>query len=67
MLKKIFGMAPQKETDGSYKPSKFTLMMGTSKKTNYKKISYKKYQGNRKKILVIFTEDKNLKMKNGKM
>jgi len=67
MLKKIFGMAPQKETDGSYKPSKFTLMMGTSKKTDYKKISYKKYQGDRKKILVIFTEEKNLKMENGKI
>jgi molecular chaperone Hsp31 and glyoxalase 3 len=40
--------------------------MGVSDKTDFENISYKKYQGKKSKILVIFTEEKNLKMKNGK-
>jgi molecular chaperone Hsp31 and glyoxalase 3 len=42
-------------------------MLGTVSKTDYEAISYEKYQGEKSKILVIFTEQKNLEMKNGKM
>ncbi len=66
MLKKILGFAPKMESDGSYSPSKMALKMGVSDKTDFENISYQKYQGKKSKILVIFTEEKNLKMKNGK-
>jgi molecular chaperone Hsp31 and glyoxalase 3 len=67
MLKKILGFAPKLESDGSYSPSKMALKMGVSDITDFEKIAYKKYQGGKSKILVIFTEEKNLKMKNGKL
>jgi molecular chaperone Hsp31 and glyoxalase 3 len=67
MLKKILGIAPKLESDGSFSPSKLALKLGTVDKTDYEKISYTKYQGKKSKILVIFTEQKNLKMKNGKL
>ena len=35
-------------------------------KTDFENITYQKYQGKKSKILVICTEEKNLKMKNGK-
>ncbi len=66
MLKKLLGLAPILESDGSYSPSKMALKMGVSDQTDFENISYKKYQGKQSKILVIFTEEKNLKMKNGK-
>jgi len=66
MLKKILGFAPKLEADGSYSPSKMALKMGVSDKTDFENISYQKYEGKKSKILVIFTETKNLKMKNGK-
>lgn len=66
MLKKLFGLAPKLETDGSYSPSKLALKMGVADKTDFENISYPKYKGKKSKILVIFTENKNLKMKNGK-
>ncbi|MGB1039967.1 MAG: glyoxalase III HchA [Flavobacteriales bacterium] len=67
MLKKILGLAPKLEADGSYSPSKLALKMGTVDKTDFENISYEKYEGKKSKILVIFTEEKNLKMKNGKL
>lgn len=83
MIKKIFfGLAsiitlafvviyflsrPNLEDDGSYSPSSLALKLGTVSVTDFEDIKYKKYQGNRSKILVIFTEHKNLEMENGKM
>ncbi|MFT5348456.1 MAG: molecular chaperone Hsp31 and glyoxalase 3 [Bacteroidia bacterium] len=58
---------PKLELDGSYSPSKLAIILGTVSKTDYEAISYEKYQGKKSKILVIFTEQKNLEMKNGKM
>ena len=66
MLKKILGFAPKLESDGSYSPSKMALKMGVSDKTDFENISYQKYNGEKSKVLIIFTEEKNLKMKNGK-
>jgi D-lactate dehydratase / protein deglycase len=67
MLKKILGIAPKLESDGSYSPSKLALKLGTVSKTDFENIAYKKYNGSKSKILVIFTEQKNMKMQNGKM
>lgn len=67
MLKKLFGIAPKQESDGSYSPSKLALKLATADKTDFENISYEKYQGGQRKILVIFTEEKNMKMQNDKL
>lgn len=67
MLKNILGIAPKLESDGSYSPSKLAIKLGTVQKTDFENISYTKYKGKKSKVLVIFTEQKNLKMQNGKM
>ena len=61
-----FTSRPNLEEDGSYSPSSLALTLGTVSKTDFEDISYTKYQGDKSKILVIFTEHKNLEMKNGK-
>ncbi|MBT3208781.1 MAG: protein deglycase HchA [Bacteroidetes bacterium] len=58
---------PKLEADGSYSPSKLALTLGTVDVSDFENISYTKYQGDKSKILVIFTEEKNLEMKNGKL
>ncbi len=65
MLKKIFGFDSILESDGSYSPSKMSLKLATVNKTDFEYISYPKYQGAKSKILIIFTEQKNMKMENG--
>lgn len=67
MLKTILGIAPKLESDGSYSPSKLALKLATAPKTDFENIPYMKYKGKASKILVIFTEQKNLKMQNGKL
>lgn len=67
MLKKMLGIAPNLESDGSYSPSKLALKLATVDKTDFESISYTRYQGNKSKILVIFTEQKNMEMQNGKL
>lgn len=67
MLKKMLGIAPKLESDGSYSPSKLALKLGTVSKSDFENTAYTKYQGSKSKILVIFTEQKNMKMQNGKM
>ena len=58
---------PKLEADGSYSPSKLALMLGTVKVTDFEDTAYTKYAGGKSKVLVIFTEQKNLKMQNGKL
>ena len=67
MLKKLIGIAPQIEADGSFMPSKLALKLATSPKSDYEQLVYSKYEGKKKKVLVIFTEQKNMKMQNGKL
>ena len=66
MLKTMLGIAPQQEPDGSYRPSKLALKLATSDTTDYEPVSFMPYDGERSKILVLFTEQKNMEMKNGK-
>ena len=62
-----FTSKPQQEADGSYMPSKLALTLATVDVSDFDKITYQKYTGNKKKILAIFTEQKNMKMQNGKL
>jgi len=62
-----FTSKPKLEADGSYSPSKLALTLGTVDVSDFENISYQKYRGKKSKILVIFTEEKNLEMKNGKL
>jgi molecular chaperone Hsp31 and glyoxalase 3 len=66
MFKKILGIAPKLEDDGSYSPSKLALKLAVPAKTDYSKFSYEKYQGSKNRVLVVFTEQKDMTMKNGK-
>ena len=65
MLKKLLGIAPQLEPDGSFSPSKLALKMSVADKTDFENIAHPKIKGKKSKVLVVFTENKNLKMKNG--
>ena len=67
MLKALLGIAPKREPDGSFSPSKLALKLATSNTTDYTPMSYQPYTGPRSTILVIFTEQKNMTMKNGRM
>ena len=62
-----FMVQPTLEEDGSYSPSSLALNLGTVSITDFEDIQYTKYKGERFKVLVIFTEQKNKKKKNGKM
>ncbi|MGB1254197.1 MAG: DJ-1/PfpI family protein, partial [Candidatus Promineifilaceae bacterium] len=67
MLKKLLGIAPKLESDGSYSPSKVALRLATADKTDFENILYPAYKGDKSKILVVFTEQKNMEMQNGKL
>ena len=62
-----FTSRPQQEADGSYMPSKLALKLATVEVSDFENVTYQKYQGDKKKILAIFTEHKNMKMQNGKL
>lgn len=66
MLKSLLGIAPTLEPDGSFSPSKLALKLSTSDVSDFERVSYAATQGRQKKILVIFTEQKNMVMQNGK-
>ncbi len=62
-----FTTRPKLEVDGSYSPSTLALTLATVEVSDFENVSYTKYQGERSKILVIFTEQKNMTMENGRM
>ena len=66
MIKSLLGIAPRQEPDGSYSPSKLALKLATSDTTDYTPASYEKYEGARSTVLVLFTEEKNMTMQNGR-
>jgi len=67
MLKKLLGIAPLPTKDGAYSPSKLALKLATSAKTDLSDATYaNRYQGDKPKILVVCTEERNLTMANGK-
>ncbi len=66
MLKSLLGLAPQEEPDGSFSPSKLALKLATSDVTDYAPVSYEASPGERSRILVLFSEQKNMTMANGR-
>ncbi len=64
MLKSLLGIAPKEEPDGSFRPSKLALKLSTSDVSDFEPVPYSPYQGKRSKVLVIFTEEKNMRMQN---
>jgi molecular chaperone Hsp31 and glyoxalase 3 len=66
MIKSLLGIAPTLEEDGSFSPSWMALKLSTSEVTDYQPVTYSAYRGARTKILVVFTEQKNMTMLNGK-
>ena len=67
MIKKLLGIAPTLNTDGSFNPSPLALKLATSAKTDYKETAFQNpYQGPQSKIMMVCTEKKNLTMANGK-
>ena len=66
MIKKLLGIAPKLESDGSYSPSSLALKLATVDTSDYEPVTYTPTRSDRKKILVIFTEQKNMLMQNGK-
>ena len=66
MLKSLLGIAPQQEKDGSFRPSRLALKLATSDVTDFEPVAFDTYTGPRSKALVVFTEQKNLTMKNGR-
>ncbi|CAG0905806.1 unnamed protein product, partial [Darwinula stevensoni] len=62
----IGGIYPTPTNDGAYSPSKLALMMATSSKTDYKKINFSNPNKlPNRKILMVCTEERNMKMANG--
>lgn len=60
-------LTAQKRDDGTYDPSPFTLMIGTSKTSSYVAQQHDaKYAGN-KPILVVCTDDGKFTMENGRV
>ncbi len=69
MIKKLLGIAPTKEKNGSgYIPSPLGRRLGVDKVSGFKATDFggKKYSG-QKKVLVLCTEERYFKMKNGKL
>lgn len=67
MIRKMFGIYPTKEQNGSgYIPSPMGLMLGVDKKSGYQPTDFqgKMYKGD-KKILVLCTEQRYFEMTNG--
>lgn len=67
MLKKLLGIAPTPTPDGAFSPSKLAIKLGTSSTTDYDGGAYATpYKGEKKRILMICTEERNMTMANGK-
>jgi molecular chaperone Hsp31 and glyoxalase 3 len=69
MIKKILGIAPTKEKNGSgYIPSPIGRMLGVDKKSVFQPTDFggKKYSGE-KKVMVLCTEERYFEMTNGKL
>ena len=64
MLRKLLGLAPKLESDGSYSPSAIALKLATSDTSDYKEVAYSLVNDPKRKVLVLATEQKNMEMRN---
>jgi len=67
IIKKILGIAPRQESDGSFSPSPLALKLATKSKTDYDhKVYPNAYKGGKAKVLMVCADQRNMTMENGK-
>ena len=67
MIKKLLGIEPQPTKDGAFSPSRLALKIATSSKTDFDETVYQNpYIGEKLKVLMVCTEERNMTMANGK-
>lgn len=67
MIKKLLGIAPQATEDGAFSPSRLAIKLATSSKTDFDGTVYQNpYKGEKLKVLMVCTEERNMTMANGK-
>ncbi len=67
MIRKLIGLAPSRNEDGSYNPSPVSLKMAAPSKTDYRQVNFERSApDDRRRILMICTEEKFMEMENGK-
>ena len=67
LLRKLFRATPTPTSDGAFSPSPLAIKLGTSSTTDYDGGAYAtQYSGDKPRILMICTEQRNMTMANGK-
>jgi molecular chaperone Hsp31 and glyoxalase 3 len=67
ILRKLFRAEPIPTNDGAFGPSPLALKLATSSTTDYDGGAYpNQYKGNKPRVLMICTEERNMIMANGK-
>jgi molecular chaperone Hsp31 and glyoxalase 3 len=67
ILRKLFRATPQPTPDGAFSPSPLAIKLGTSSTTDYDGGAYANpYKGEKSRVLMICTEERNMTMANGK-
>jgi molecular chaperone Hsp31 and glyoxalase 3 len=65
-IRKILGTAPKPTADGAFAPSWLAMKMATSSTTDYDGTKYvKPYKGEKNRILMLCTQERNMTMANG--
>ena len=67
ILRKLFRANPTPTSDGAFSPSPLAIKLGTSSTTDYDGGAYANpYKGEKSRVLMICTEERNMVMANGK-
>ena len=67
LLRKLFKASPKPTADGAFSPSPLAIKLGTSSTTDYDGGAYAAtFQGERNRVLMVCTEERNMTMANGK-
>ncbi len=68
IIKKILGIAPKLESDGSYSPSPLALKLATKSKTDYDhKVYPNAYKGGKARVLMVCSDQRHMTMENSKL
>ncbi|MFT5136144.1 MAG: molecular chaperone Hsp31 and glyoxalase 3 [Arenicella sp.] len=68
ILRKLIGAAPTPTDDGAFSPSPLALKLATSSTTDYDGGAYPEpYNDEKKRVLMVCTEERNMVMANGKI
>ena len=66
-IRKLLGAAPKPTNDGAFSPSPLAIKLGTSATTDYDGGAYAQpYKGDKLRVLMVCTEQRNMEMANGK-